>query len=286
MQEVEHVIAANCELGEGPLWHPDEQLLYWTDILNNRIHSLDPLTGQHSVYDIGLPVGSFGFRRQGGFILAAKDALAYWHPAKGIEVVHKFPEIQGTARFNDGKVDPQGRFWAGWMSEDRQARLYRLDSQGNVAEMESGIEISNGLGWSPDQTRMYYTDTPTRTIRVYDFDPEMGEISGPRPFVHVPESTGYPDGLAVDAEGCVWSAMWGGWRVVRYTPDGEVDREIRLPVERVSSCSFGGPDLDELYITTAQQGMPASERRLQPQAGDIFRYRAGVRGLEVSFFAG
>jgi L-arabinonolactonase len=286
MDRVEHVLAADCELGEGPLWHPDEQRLYWTDILKNRLHSWDPASGEHTLFEIGLPVGSFAFRHQGGFILAAKDVIAFWDMKSDLEYLHRFEDIQGEARFNDGKVDPQGRFWAGWMSEAGNAKLYRIDGSGRIAEMESGIRISNGIGWSPDQQQLYYTDTPTRTIRVYDYDPSSGDISNPRPFVKVPEEAGFPDGLTVDEEGCVWSAMWGGWRVVRYTPTGEIEREVRLPVERVSSCTFGGAGLDELYITTAQEGMNAEERRLQRQAGDIFRLRPGVRGLPASFWAG
>jgi L-arabinonolactonase len=287
MEHVEHLIAANCELGEGPVWHPEEQVLYWTDILNERIHRYNPASGEQAVFEVGLPVGCFGFREAGGFVMGAGRVLAFWDPNMGMEVIQTFEEIESGERFNDGKVDPQGRFWAGWMSKQRkQARLYRLDAQGQVKEMESGIAISNGLGWSPDQTLMYYTDTRTQQISVYDYEAASGEISNRRPFVQVPEENGHPDGLAVDEDGFVWGAKWGGWKVVRYTPQGQIDREIRLPVERVSSCFFGGPKLDELYITTAQEGMTGEERRLQPQAGDLFRFRAGVRGLPVSFYKG
>ena len=287
MDRVEHVLSARCELGEGPVWHAEEGALWFTDILGRRLHRYMPDSGEHHIYELGVRVGSFSIRSAGGFVLAAENGFAFWDTEdEAPQFISRFDEFGEADRFNDGKTDPLGRFWAGAMSKAGDGRLYCLAPDGSIQVKENRISISNGLGWSPDYTRMYYTDTHTRSISIYDYDLETGHISNRRPFVQVPAGTGYPDGLAVDAEGCVWSAMWGGWRVVRYTPDGKLDREIRLPVERVSSCVFGGPELDELYITTAQEGMDAEERRRQPLAGDLFRVKTGVKGLPLFMYAG
>jgi sugar lactone lactonase YvrE len=289
MSRVEHVLSAGCELGEGPLWHPQENALYWTDILGRKIHRYQPSSGQHTTFPTGEGVGSFAFRKGGGFLLAAGSGLSLWQP--GQDPAYTFislPEINPTGRFNDGKVDPAGRFWAGTvdMTNPGISCLYRLDPRGSLSVMETGLTISNGLGWSPDRTTMYFTDTPTRTIYAYDFDLPSGEISNRRTFVQVPEEFGLPDGLTVDEDGCIWSAMWGGWQVVRYTPAGKIDLRLQLPTECPSSCTFGGENLDVLYITTAWEGMSEEQRSGQPQAGDLFMYKAGVRGLPVEFFAG
>lgn len=289
MDKTEHILAISCELGEGPLWHPVENALYWTDILGKRLHCYQPSTGEHSIYEVGLQVGSFAFRASGGLVLAAGNCFAYWHPdGEELEYIALFDEIYGDGRFNDGKVDCRGRFWAGSMSHSRQAagQLYRLDPDGNVAVMETGVTTSNGIGWSPDNELMYYVDSPTRTIFVYDYEAESGAIANRRPFAHIPAEGGYPDGLTVDSQGYIWCALWSGWRVARYNPQGELDREIRLPVELVTSCTFGGPQLDELYITSAQRGHESEERKQQEQAGGIFRVKTGIKGLPANLYGG
>jgi sugar lactone lactonase YvrE len=189
-------------------------------------------------------------------------------------------------RFNDGKTDPTGRFWAGKMGGGFSNSLYRLDPDRSIHRMESGIGVSNGLGWSPDLKTFYYTDSPAGTIYAYDYDPVSGAIDRRRNFAVVPEGGGSPDGLAVDAEGCIWSARWGGWKVVRYAPDGQVMAEIAMPVELPTSCAFGGPNLDDLYITSAYVAVPADRRSAQPLAGDLFRIRPGVHGLPEPKFQG
>ena len=172
------------------------------------------------------------------------------------------------------------------MGDGDHSCLYRLDADLSVHVMETGIGTSNGIGWSPDRRTMYYTDSPRQVIYAYDFDAESGGLSHRRAFMDSTGEWGFPDGLAVDSEGFVWSARWEGWKITRYDPQGQVEREIRLPVERVTSCAFGGPNLDELYITTAWTSLDDTGRAQQPLAGDLFRLRVGIKGQPASRFAG
>jgi sugar lactone lactonase YvrE len=287
MYEVEHVLASQAELGEGPVWHPEEQVLYFLDITKGRLHRFDPLSEQHDVTELGLVVGSMGVRTAGGWVMATRKGFAL-RGSDGQMTFIGDPDADENekVRFNDGKTDPTGRFWAGKMSDTPTNCLYRLDPDGSIHRMESGIGVSNGLGWSPDLTIFYYTDSPAKKIYAYDYDPASGTISSRREFASVPEGGGSPDGLAVDVEGCIWSARWGGWKVMRYAPDGEILAEIAMPVELPTSCAFGGPNLDELYITSAYVAVPAERRAEQPLAGDVFRIRPGVRGLPEPKFGG
>ncbi len=287
MSEIEHVLSINCRLGEGPIWSCEEQALYWVDIEAHCFHRLCVTTGSHSCFDVGLPVGALAFRASGGLVLATRDGFAFWDPeSQALDFVADPEPGKPGARFNDGGVDRQGRFWAGTMSKDPTSSLYRLDPDGSVHRMESGVTISNGIGWSPDNRTMYYTDSPVRMIYAYDFDPATGAIENRRPFVHTPDEKGVPDGMTVDREGFVWSARWDGWKVTRYDPDGKVEREIQMPVQRPTSCTFGGPELTDLYITSAWTGLSDVERAGQPLAGDLFRLPTGVGGFEEPKFAG
>jgi sugar lactone lactonase YvrE len=192
-------------------------------------------------------------------------------------------------RFNDGKCDRRGRFWVGTLAIDAtpgHGSLYRLDPDGRCQTMDTGFHISNGLGWSPDDRRFYFTDTGPKRIYVYDFDAESGAIENRRVFAQLPDNVGSPDGLAVDADGFVWSAHWDGWCVTRYDPEGKVDRVINLPVPRPTSCSFGGPDLSTLYITSARIRLSAQQLAEAPMSGSVFALQAGVRGLPETPFAG
>jgi sugar lactone lactonase YvrE len=287
MSAVERVLAVQNKLGEGPVWNADEQALYWVDIEQGRVHRLQPATGAHDVFELGLPVGALGFRASGGLVTATRDGFAFWDPqANDLRFVADPEADRPDARFNDGAVDRQGRFWAGTMGRGPTSSLYRLDPDGSVHRMETGVTIANGIGWSPDNRTMYFTDSLLRAIYAYDFDPATGAIENRRPFVHAPDEEGVPDGLVVDSQGFVWSARWGGWKVTRYDPTGCVEREVRLPVQYPTSCTFGGPQLDELYITSAWTALSEEERGKQPWAGDLFRLRAGVRGLAEPKFLG
>jgi sugar lactone lactonase YvrE len=285
MDQVEHVLTVGNELGEGPIWSAEEQALYWVDITQHCFHRLYPVTGGHEVFQVGLPVGALGFRASGGLVMATKNGFATWDWSSLHFIAHP-EEGKTNARFNDGAVDRQGRFWAGTLSEGPTSSLYRLDPDGSVHTMETGVTVSNGIGWSPDNKTMYFTDSPEHVIYAYDFDPESGAIENRRPFAHTPDEEGVPDGLTVDREGFVWSARWGGWKVTRYDPDGRVEREIRLPVQKPTSCTFGGAELDKLYITSARTALSEAEKERQPLAGDLFRVKTDVSGFAEPKFLG
>jgi L-arabinonolactonase len=284
---VEHICHVQAELGEGPVWHPDEQALYFVDILGGRQYRYDPVRGELSMQDIGVMTGSMGIRASGGWVMATKKGFAFFEPSRGqLSLIDDPDSSPGEVRFNDGKTDPLGRFWAGKMGDGTNNCLYRLDADLSIHRMESGIGVSNGLGWSPDLKTFYYTDSPAYKIYAYDFDAPGGKISNRRIFADVPRDEGSPDGLAVDSEGCIWSARWDGWGVVRYRPDGSVNAVIPMPVERPTSCAFGGLNLDELYITSAFVDETNPRRRDQPLMGDLFRIKTRVKGLPEPKFKG
>ncbi|MBN9390108.1 MAG: SMP-30/gluconolactonase/LRE family protein [Chloroflexi bacterium] len=289
--EAEHFLATQNSLGEGALWSVDEQALYWVDLDSNYFYRWDYRTGQQRTYDAGQLVGCLRLRANGGLVLAAQHGFAFWDFDQDRLVPVTDPEQRPDIRFNDGGVDPQGRFWAGSMLFGPQignpgGSLYRLDPDHSVHKMVSPVAIPNGIGWSPDRKTMYHADTTYNTIYAYDYDDATGQIENKRVFVYTPDGPGQPDGFTIDAEGYIWSCCWDGWSVVRYNPQGQVDSEVHLPVARVTSCAFGGPDLDELFITTARTGLTEEQLRQQPQAGDIFRLKTGVKGVRAASFAG
>lgn len=288
MSEVERVLDAQHRLGEGPRWNADEQALYWVDIENDSFYRHFPGDGTYEGFGVGMPVGALGFREAGGLVLAVRDGLALWDFNTGrLRFVADTEAEKKDARFNDGAVDPEGRFWAGTMTpEGATSSLYRLDPDYSVRTMATGLTISNGIGWSPDHRTMYHTDTGRKVIHAYDYDPATGSIENRRDFVSAAGEDGFPDGLTVDAEGFVWSAFYGGWRVARYDPDGRKEREARLPVANVTACAFGGANLTDLYITTAWSGLGEDQRREQPLAGDLFLLRTVINGQLESKFRG
>lgn len=287
MLQVEHFLTAQNKLGEGPLWHAQQQLLYWVDIEGECFHRYSLETGRGDIIPVGQEIGCLAFRENGGLVLGLKDGLAFWdYESSDIEIFESPESGRENARFNDGKVGPGGRFWVGTLGEDDQSSLYRLDPDKVLHTMETGVKISNGIGWSPDQKTMYYTDSPRRVIFAYDFDLDSGSIANRREFVTVPAECGVPDGLTVDSHGFVWSAHWDGWRVSRYDPEGKIDQVVYLPVQRPTSCTFGGPRLDELIITSAWTGLSKTDREEQPLAGDLFLVYAGVTGMEENKYLG
>ncbi len=268
-------------LGEGPVWSVDEQALYWVDIKRALLQRLSPKTGQHDTWKMPSEIGSYALRETGGAIVALRTGFAFFSFENGaIEPIFDPEADLPGNRFNDGKCDRQGRFWAGTMVESESApnaAFYRLDADRSCRTMRTGVTVSNGLGWSPDNKIMYYTDSPTHNIYAYDFDLASGTISNERVFVH--DEDGFPDGLTVDSEGYVWSAKWNGWKVVRYAPDGSVDRVVKMPVQRPTSCMFGGPDLKQLYVTSASIDLSPEELVRQPLAGSVFVIETDVAGL-------
>jgi sugar lactone lactonase YvrE len=292
MSEVEHVLAVNNKLGEGPVWCSEEQALYWVDIESNCFYRMYPTSMKYEVFEVGLPIGVLALRASGGLIMATKSGFAFWDTQKGLRLIAD-PEVHKPhTRFNDGAVDCQGRFWAGTMCglsemcEEPEGSLYRLDPDGSIHTMETGLKISNGIGWSPDNKLMYLTDSPQHMIYAYDFDAASGAIENRRPFIHTSDEEGVPDGLAVDSEGCIWSARWGGWKITRYGLSGKVERAIQLPVQYPTSCAFGGEHLDELYITSAWTALSEEQKKQQPYAGDLFRVKTNIKGLEKPKFVG
>jgi len=233
---------------------------------------------------------AMGVRAGGGFVMATRKGFTFWDPKTGLFENLGDPDASELAdvRFNDGKTDRQGHFWAGKMSARGDNNLYRLDPDRSTSCMEGGIFISNGLGWSPDNKTFYYTDSTVKKIYAYDFDPATESISHRRVFAKVPDAAqeGIPDGLAVDVQGCIWSARWGGWKVVRYDPQGTIIDELLMPVEFPTSCAFGGAQLDELYITSAWTEVIPENRVMQPQAGDLFKVKVVVPGFPEPLFRG
>jgi sugar lactone lactonase YvrE len=285
--EAEVAVPARCELGEGPVWDAARGLLRWVDILPGRVHTFDPVTGAHTWFEAGDPVGAVGLTRGGGLVLALVDRFALsGHDGQGLRHLGEFTVDRSVIRFNDGKPDPWGNFCAGTMAWDEQGgppcSLYRLSPDGVVTELFGGVGLSNGLDWSDDRRAFYYADSLAGGVDVFATDPDTGVLSGRRGFVTVP--AGLPDGLTLDAEGCLWLAVWGSGELHRYTPDGRLDTVVTLPATQVTSAAFGGAGLSTLYITTARENFTPADLAEQPQAGHIFACTPGVTGREPYLF--
>jgi sugar lactone lactonase YvrE len=288
--EVDTVLAAAAHLGEGPVWDRTEDALVWVDILAGLVHRYRPATGRDTVVSVGQPVGAAVPRASGGLALAVRDGFGVLDPRGGFALVARVEAEVLSNRMNDGKCDAAGRFWAGTMDEVHSrpgaGALYRLDPSLEVGCMVDGVTISNGLDWSPDGTTMYYIDTPTQGVDAFDFDPDAGALSNRRRIIDIDPEDGAPDGMAVDAEGCLWVALWDGWSLRRYAPGGSLDRSVPMPAGRITSCAFGGPDLDDLYVTSARRGLTRAQLKEQPLAGSLFHLRPGVQGLPAHAFSG
>jgi sugar lactone lactonase YvrE len=272
---------AEAELGEGPTWDPATGRLMWLDILGMRVHTYDPATGRRTVRTTEQHVGAVKPRAGGGLVLNLRDGVGLLDPDDTFRWLHHEP-VAGR-RANDAAVAPDGSLWAGTMRYDEApggGTLTRLTGDGTAQTVLSDVTVSNGTGWSPDGRLMYYVDTPTRRVDVFDHDGER--VHGRRPFVEIEEGAGFPDGLTVDAEGCVWVALWDGGAVRRYTPDGALDRVIQLPAPRTTACAFGGADLTDLYITTARVGLSAPH----PLSGSLLVVPGAGKGLPQPAFQG
>lgn len=285
---IECLIRSRNVMGEGPWWSADEGRLYWVDVTERALYRLDPANGARpDRWTLPSEIGSFALREGGGAVVALRDGFALLDLETGaIERVADPEADRPTSRFNDGKCDRRGRFWAGTV-DDRggpNGTLYRLDADLRWHGVRANATISNGLGWSPDDRTMYYSDSGVPLLYAFDFDADSGTISRERVFAR-PERGVAADGLTVDADGCVWTPQWDGGCVIRYRPDGIVDRRIELPVPRPTSCTFGGPDLDQLFVTSAAIRLPG-EKPAGPLDGAVFVIDAGVQGLPETRFAG
>ncbi|CAL9534260.1 6-deoxy-6-sulfogluconolactonase [Streptomyces sp. enrichment culture] len=279
----EVAVRAEAALGEGPTWDTAQNRLIWIDILNSRVHTYDPATGRRTVRATEQHVGAAKPRAGGGLVLNLRDGVGLVDPDGAFRWLRHDP-VPGR-RGNDAAVAPDGSLWAGTMRYDEATgggTLTRLTADGSAETVLDDVTVSNGTGWSPDGRLMYYIDTPTGRVDVFDVDPGTGRVAGRRPFARIEDGAGFPDGLTVDADGCVWVALWEGAAVRRYTPDGRLDRVIGLPVPRVTACAFGGADLTDLYITTARTGLTAPH----PLAGAVFVVPGAGRGLPQPAFAG
>lgn len=277
------------ELGEGPVWDRHTKSICWVDILSGCIHEFTPSTGQYRCLHLAEMVGAIAVCTNGDFIAALKSGLAFINRDTGrIERLHH-PELHLPGnRFNDGKCDPAGRFWVGSMAlaETPQAgSLYMVEKDLSHSVKIKGVSISNGMAWSADKKKYYYIDTPSYEVVAYDYDVDTGHISNKKTAITIPEKDGFPDGMTIDKEDMLWIAHWDGWQITRWDPrSGEKLLSIALPAARITSCTFGGDDLQDLYITSAKTGLGAAAVK-QPLAGGLFVIKdIGFYGVEATAF--
>ncbi len=276
-------------LGEGPIWDARTQTLYWLDILNKRIYA-----GAELLAELDEFVGCMAPRAQGGLIFTQKASI--WTAAPPTHIQPASPQLTlvatlssepATTRFNDGKCDPRGRFLAGTMDlneSDPVGSLYSFDGA-VVTKLLGGVTISNGMAWSPDHKTFYYIDTPTREVRAFEYDLDTGAIANPRVVITVPEALGWPDGMTSDTQGNLWIAMWGGAKVTRWNPHtGQLLEQVAIPAKNVSSCVFGGRDMNELYLTSACKGLDEATLQQYPLTGSVFRLQTRVEGMPTFEF--
>ena len=288
--KVDCVCDAKAILGEGPFWDVTDQRLYWVDIKGRRIHRFDPQTGSDETWSTPEVIGSLAVRVDGDLVVALRSGLYFFDLATSVATPIVLPSGHPHHnRFNDGKVDRQGRFWAGSMDDlEKQPSggLFRLDGKLSCEQKVDQITISNSLCWSPDGRTLYYSDSPERTVWAWDFNTDSGEISNRRVFINLPSSDGVPDGATVDSDGHFWLAVWGSWEVRRYDPAGRLDRTVRVPVEKPTCPMFGGQQLDTIYVTSASINLSEEQLQEQPLAGGVFAFDPGVKGLPESRFKG
>lgn len=279
-------------LGEGAVWHPGRQSLFWVDILGRKILGAslhDNSTRERSVDSL---IGAVAPTRSGEILAMLQDGIHRLDLETGNTTFFAGPAQHDakTIRFNDAKCDPQGRLWAGTMALDEspdRGALYCIHADGTIRRMRDQVSISNGLAWSPDHRTLYYIDSPTRAVQAFDFDAESGELSHPRTALDFSTQEGFPDGCSIDVEGNLWIAFWGGGCVACWDPVGaRLLDTLRVPVSQVTTCTFGGPQLDTLFITTAACRLSEADKRTQPEAGFVFVAEVGTRGFPADCFSG
>ncbi len=280
---------AGAILGEGPLWDERSSVLYWVDIKAPAVHRYDPASGSKRSWPMPEMIGCIAKRKRGGFVAAFQSGFAFVDPARRTleRIGNPEPDMRGN-RFNDGKCDKRGRFWAGSMDNglrEPTGWLYRLDPDLTWQRVDGGYVCTNGPAFSPDGRTIYHADSAGRTVYAYDLS-DAGDVANKRVFVRFDKDEGVPDGMTTDTDGCLWVCHWGGWRITRFRPDGKVDRAVAMPVSQVTSCAFGGPDFATLFVTSAATGLDAAALAGQPLAGGLFALRPGVRGLAEPEFAG
>lgn len=290
MTEIDCVLDAKASIGENPVWSVQETVLYWLDTTQKAIHRFDPQSGVNRTWTMPDLVCSFALREGGGLIVALNAGI-YLVDLKAMSIEPIAEEItdKTQTRLNDGRCDRAGRFWVGAMDLEKHRRiasLYRVDPDLSIHKVIDELIVSNGLAFSPDNAIMYHSDSRQMIIWAYDYDLETGVPGNRRVFAATDPDEGLPDGAAVDEEGCYWSAAVRGGRVIRYSPDGRIDRVIELPVSLPSMCAFGGENLDMLYVTSAREFLSEHELLKEPLAGGIFAIDVGVKGLPEPYFKG
>ncbi len=278
-------------LGECPVWDPARAVLWWIDCAEPALHRFDPATGSDRALPLVERIQAIGLRRDGGLIAAMASGIARLDPDGGVvEMIAKPEAGRPDHRFNDGKCGPDGCFWIGSMHHgyaEPSGCLYRIEPDATATAVLDHLTVPNGVGWSPDGDVFYLGDSPTGVISAFDFDPAEGILAtGARRLTEPGVAPGWPDGLAVDAEGFLWNARWDGGCIARFAPDGRLDRTVPMPVSRPTSCAFGGPALDRLYVTSARIGLDAPALADQPLAGSLFALDVGVAGAPVATFGG
>jgi sugar lactone lactonase YvrE len=290
-EDLKVVVDAKAELGEGPSWNAQDKLIYWVDIMGRKMHIYDPELNTNRTIDVGQYIGAVVPAQKDTVILALQNGLYRLNlVTEAMDFIADPESDLNDNRFNDGKCDPAGRFWAGTMSlkgEQETGSLYFLDTDGKLNKVLEKVSISNGLCWSPDQKTMYFTDSPTKQIAAFDYDKMSGKIENKRIVVDLTAEKGVPDGMTIDEEGMLWVAHWGGHRVSRFNPEnGRLLEVIPVPAENVTSCVFGGKNLDQLYITTARIGMSDEALANYPLSGGLFSVKTKVKGLPTFTFGG
>lgn len=282
--EINSIWKGPAALGEGPLWDAEEQALYWVDIFDKKLYRWDAAMNKVDHWNMPGLIGCVAKRKKGGFIAGIDDDICFIEMPSG--KIKRQQTVPDHFRLNDGKCDRQGRFWVGTAAVDKpEGHLYRFDPDGKLHVMQDGIYISNGLGWSPDNTIFYYTDSIPRIIYSYRFNPKTGNIDQQKKLIQIPENEGVPDGLTIDSHGDIWSARWNGWKLVHYSHEGKILEEIKMPVQRPTSCIFGGKDFNTLFITSCSQDVD-EVKPLSLPAGSLFAISLKVRGMPEPVFQG
>ncbi len=288
--QVDVVTNHKCLLGEGPVWDSKHKMIYWVDILNGEIHEYSTQQKIKNTIHVQQMIGCLAVCTNGNFIAALQNGFAFIDRVSGaVEVIADPESLLPNNRFNDGKCDPSGRFWAGTISfseEPNAGSVYTLEKNLAITKKIEGATISNGICWSQSNQILYYIDTPTFEVASYDYDDSTGNISNKKTVIKIPKEDGCPDGMTIDDEGMLWIAHWDGWKVTRWNPSsGEKLCYIELPVARVTSCIFGGENLEDLYITSARVGLAKEELEKQPLAGSLFILRnSGFKGIPAFEF--
>lgn len=276
-------------LGEGAIWNDTDQKLYWVDIDTGLLHWFDPLTALKETAAFDQKISTVVPTQQGNLLVALKDGIYSYEKASGqLELLISNPENDSSGnRFNDGKCDPSGRLWVGTMGDEQSANLYRVDQDHSIYTMKTQVSTSNGIVWSLDKKTMFYIDTSTHKVVAYDYDDHSGQISNPVDAIIIPKNMGKPDGSTIDSEGMIWIALWGGYAVTRWNPKtGDLLCKIEVASKNITSCAFGGKNLDTLYITTARTKTSEEELELYPNSGALFVIKPGVTGIKANQFSG